>query len=185
MITQRLSETALHNMSTERKPTGSSRGLIAEMLRKESENRIRDEFLQINNNASIIGDMPRSKEAPFVWVFLDPGANYLEPGTHYYGHFIGRVLDCADADIELSLLAWRSAGSQRDYQRIAELAAAPPPNIRLTIRSAGRLDCSLFKRDLVHCSARVTLSPNRLSIDFEVGPNGLRKLHEEEVANDK
>jgi hypothetical protein len=185
-VSQKPSETTLYNMNTERKPTGSSRGLIGEMLRKESEDKIRDEFLEINNNASIIGDVPLTKETPFIWVFLDPGANYLEPGTHYYGDFIGRVLDWADGDIKLGLLAWRPTGSQRDYQRIAKLAKAPLPNIKLTNTGGGTLDCGLFKRgDLVHCSARVTLWPNTLSVGFEFGPYGLRKLYEAEVVNDK
>ena len=183
--TQRPSETAFYNMSTERKPTGSSRGLIGEMIRKESQNTIRDEILEINNNAPIIGDVPFSKETPFIWAFLDPGANYLEPGTRYYGDFIGRVLGYADCDIQLGLLAWRPIGSQSDYQRIAKLATAPLPNINLTARS-GTLDSSLFKQgDLVHFSARVKLWPTGRSICFELGPHALRKLHEAEVANDK
>jgi hypothetical protein len=155
------------------------------MLRKESENRVRDEILEINNNAPIIGDVPFSKEAPFIWAFLDPDANYLEPGTHHYGDFICRVLHCADGDIELGLLAWRPTGTQRDYQKIAKLAKAPLPNIKLTSRS-GMLDCSAFKqRDLVRFSARIKLWKTGHSIYFELGPHALRKLHEAEVANDK
>jgi hypothetical protein len=176
----------LYRMSTEKEPTGSSHGLVGEMLRKESENRLRDKVFDINNNALIHGDVDLDKAMPFIWAFSDPGANYLEPGTHYYADFIGRVLDRPDRGNELALLAWRPSGSQDDYQRIAKLATVPIPRLKLVGNRGGTLDYNRFRPgDRLRCSARVTLSYNSVFVHFQIEPNGLQELREEEVANEK
>jgi hypothetical protein len=170
---------------TKEEPTGTSRGFLKKMLLKASDDEVRDKFLEINNDASIRGYTSIDKATPVNWAFLDPGANYLEPGAHHYGHFIGRVIDCSDRNIDLGLLAWRRCGSEDDHQRIAQLATVPLFPIQLNPSKEGDLDCSRFgSGDLVQCCARVTLSLNSLFIHFRIGPDGLRRLDEGGVAND-